>query len=400
LKSSTLCPLIFFLSLFSIAYAGERADLFTAASVGALSSVEEALAEDFNVNSADIFGNTALLLASENGHLQVVRYLIKLGADINRQNIYGYSPLLSAVINGHPGVIRELLAGGADVKLENTFNSSAADYIASLGYKNADEYVSALIADASEGKTGPNSLRYLSFSKTVIQSAPAIEELSDNISAVNETDAESLYLAGKKLTDGVTPEDPALGNEYLQKAYALGDVRAAVLIGRSHLLGYAVSQDFNKALEFFNVGVFKGNEDAKFFLGMMKYFGVGLPENKTEGFIEISSAAASGSIYAQEQLKRFLTEEMFDYLSEQHEREEIKTYMLSMGAALAGSEGSCDLYDLREMVNKDYALTMAKICSAERQIIFEYLKDIDPLYKACLDSYTKTMGYTLIVSEK
>jgi TPR repeat protein len=383
------------------AFAENSADLFTAASVGALASVEEALSADFNVNSADIFGNTALLLASENGHSPVVKLLIKLGADVNRQNIYGYSPLLSAVINAHPEVIWELVAGGADIKLENMFATSAADYIASLGYKNADEYISALRASPSEGKTGPNSLRYLSLNKTpVIETSPAPEP--DNISIVNETDAESLYLEGKKLTDGVTPLDATLGNEYLQKAYALGDIRAAVLIGRSYLMGYGFSTDFDKALEFFNLGLLKGNEDAKFFMGAMKYFGIGLPENKAEGFIEISSAAAGGSAYAQEQLKSFVTEDMLDYLREPHAREAIKTYMLSMGAALADSEGSCDLYDLRDMVNKDYALIKAKICSTasdSKHVIFEYLKDIDPLYKACLDRYIKAEGFALIVSE-
>jgi hypothetical protein len=404
LKILANLPLIFFLVFFTVSSAFADADLFTAASVGALSSVEEALSTDFNVNSADIFGNTALLLASENGHLQVVKLLIKRGADVNRQNIYGYSPLLSAVINAHPNVIRELLGEGADIKLENMFSTSAADYIASLGYKNAEEYISALPAESSEGKTGPNSLRYLALNKTalVIESEPIAQEVGDNISEIIETDAESLYLEGKKLTDGISPQDAALGNAYLQKAYALGDIRAAVLIGRSYLMGYAIPTDFNKALEFFNLGLLKGNEDAKFFIGAMKYFGVGLPENKAGGFIEISSAATGGSVYAQEQLKSFVTEDMLDYLREPHAREDIKTYMLSMGAALEDSEGFCDLYDLRDMVNKDYTLIKTKICSSapnSMHVIFEYLKDIDPLYKANLDRYIETEGFALIVSE-
>jgi TPR repeat protein len=401
--------LIFFLVLFTASSAFADADIFTAASVGALSSVEEALSTDFNVNSADIFGNTALLLASENGHLQVVKLLIKRGADVNRQNIYGYSPLLSAVINAHPGVIRELLAGGADIKLENMFSTSAADYIASLGYKNAEEYISALTAETSEGKTGPNSLRYLALNKAPPVIEPSAQEtgdndsaVSDNISEISETDVESLYLEGKKLTDGISPQDAVLGNEYLQKAYALGDIRAAVLIGRSYLMGYALPTDFDKALEFFDLGLLKGDEDAKFFIGAMKYFGIGLPENKAEGFIEISSAAAGGSVYAQEQLKSFVTEDMLDYLREPRAREDIKTFMLSMGATLTDSEGFCDLYDLKDMVNKDYALTKAKICSSapdSKHVIFEYLKDIDPLYKAGIDRYIEAEGFALIVSE-
>ncbi|MDR2104246.1 MAG: ankyrin repeat domain-containing protein, partial [Deferribacteraceae bacterium] len=213
------CKLLAAVSLiFSIpSFAGD-VDLFTAASVGAIASVEEALSSDYNVNSADGFGNTALLLAAENGHLHVVRYLIKAGADINRQNIYGYTPLFSAVVNAHAEVIRELAANGADAALSNIYGTSAADYIAFIGYKDINSYIAAILSGGLQRRSGPNSFRYLAQNNY-----PLLDNLSDDIPRLSEkADAQTLYMAGKDLTDGVSPKNAELGNIYLQKAYALG----------------------------------------------------------------------------------------------------------------------------------------------------------------------------------
>jgi TPR repeat protein len=231
--------------------------------------------------------------------------------------------------------------------------------------------------------------------------AVAAEEIPGGTPPPDNATADTLYRLGKSLTDGVTPKDPVLGNEYLKKAYAMGDIRAAVLYGRSYLMGTGVFLDYVKAAELFNLGILKGNEDAKFFLGLMKYFGMGLPLDKEEGLWEITSAAAGGSGYAEEYLKIVATEDILEYLSLPHKREEIKTYLLSAGASLKTSEGLCDLYDLRGAVSSDYALISAKICAgaAKQNIIFEYLKDIDPLYNARLTRYTETEGYRLISSQ-
>ncbi|MDR2400231.1 MAG: ankyrin repeat domain-containing protein [Deferribacteraceae bacterium] len=407
----TLISALLFCALSPLA--GEKAELFTAASVGALSSVEEALESDFNVNSADELGNTAILLASENGHMHIVKYLIKVGADVDRRNVYGYSPLFSAVINAHVEVIKELLASGADIELPNIYGSSAKEYISALGYENIDEYMTAVLRGSLKEKTGPNTFRYLTVKKEALPEAIPFADknrTSDNITPKSYTpalsaeitdDPEALYLAGKSLTDGVTPKDAVMGNIYLQRAYELGDIRAAVLCGRSYLMGLGVPADYEKALELFNLGVLKGNEDAKFFIGLMKYFGVGTPEDRETGTVEMNSAAQGGSEYALEQAKRFITEDALDYLRIPHHREEVKSYLLSMGASLEMSEGICDLYSLQNLASADYSLERAKICfpGGKQEVIFEHLKDIDPLYKARLDRYAADTGSILVSME-
>ncbi|MDR2104597.1 MAG: hypothetical protein LBP51_02455, partial [Deferribacteraceae bacterium] len=160
----------------------------------------------------------------------------------------------------------------------------------------------------------------------------------------------------------------------------------------------AVLTDYDRALELFDIGLLNQNADALFFVGVMKYYGLGLAKNEEEGLADITQAAERGSVYAYEQLKRFLTEDALDYLRGVHSREDIKTYLLSIGASLEGSEESCDLYGLQSALNSDYALVRAKVCfgAASRQIIFEYQKAIDPLYKSYLDNYMSLSGYSMI----
>ena len=60
---------------------------------------------------------TALVYASGNGHLDIVKYLVSKGADINIiGDKYGITPLSNAAKNGHLEVVKYLLENKADVK--------------------------------------------------------------------------------------------------------------------------------------------------------------------------------------------------------------------------------------------------------------------------------------------
>lgn len=67
-----------------------------------------------SVDAADRFGQTALLFASKNGHLECARMLLKATASANARDIYGMTPLIAASLSGHDLVLEELLRAGAD----------------------------------------------------------------------------------------------------------------------------------------------------------------------------------------------------------------------------------------------------------------------------------------------
>ena len=75
----------------------------------------------------DADGSTPILYAAGNGHGDVVRLLMKLGADINKADNDGETPLHGAALNGHGDVIQMLVAGGADVNKATKYGSTPLD---------------------------------------------------------------------------------------------------------------------------------------------------------------------------------------------------------------------------------------------------------------------------------
>jgi ankyrin repeat protein len=63
-------------------------------------------------------GETPLYVASQNGHVEVVRLLIDAGALISQANNNGVTPLSVASAIGHVEVVRLLIDAGAMVKID------------------------------------------------------------------------------------------------------------------------------------------------------------------------------------------------------------------------------------------------------------------------------------------
>jgi len=65
------------------------------------------------------YSYTALMDASENGHLEVVKYLIQNGADVNTKDFKGCTALAQASDKGHIEIVKLLIKNGADVNAKN-----------------------------------------------------------------------------------------------------------------------------------------------------------------------------------------------------------------------------------------------------------------------------------------
>ena len=80
--------------------------------------------------------NTPLILASFEGHDKVVRCLLKKRADINKQNSAGATPLIAAAGEGRTKVVNLLVQKGADTSRTNADGESACDIVNTLFARN------------------------------------------------------------------------------------------------------------------------------------------------------------------------------------------------------------------------------------------------------------------------
>ena len=110
---------------------------------GELSDLKEAMKDatkDFNVNLVDFGGNTALHLASANGFLDVVKYLInELHCDINAKNKSQSTPLSWAAFNGQKAVVEFLLEKGADFDIKNANGKKPSELAYDSGYYDVSD---------------------------------------------------------------------------------------------------------------------------------------------------------------------------------------------------------------------------------------------------------------------
>jgi ankyrin repeat protein len=95
-----------------IPHGGDTALMF-AARVGDLVSARLLVSAGANVNDADAWGISPMVLAAHSGHTDLVEFLLEKGADPN-SSAAGFSALHAAVMRRDEKMVGALLAGGAD----------------------------------------------------------------------------------------------------------------------------------------------------------------------------------------------------------------------------------------------------------------------------------------------
>lgn len=111
---------------------GAWTPLHFAAHAGKLASVESLLACEANVDTADSFGNTALLLAAHGGHWDTVQRLLEANASAGLASGWtGYTALHYAALRGAPAIILDaLVARGASVNSSSAKDGQTALHLA------------------------------------------------------------------------------------------------------------------------------------------------------------------------------------------------------------------------------------------------------------------------------
>jgi ankyrin repeat protein len=98
-----------------------RTALLAASQEGHVDAVRVLLDHGANVNSPNSVEWMPLHFASNEGHLKVVQLLLEHGATMDARSTYGSTPVYLASGNGYLEVVRLLLSHGADVDIEGRF---------------------------------------------------------------------------------------------------------------------------------------------------------------------------------------------------------------------------------------------------------------------------------------
>ena len=90
--------------------------------------------DDINIDHASVDGRTALILAARYGHIEIVTALLaREGININA-GVYGWTALMLAAENGHTEVVTALLDADADINLQDNLGRTALMWAAREGH--------------------------------------------------------------------------------------------------------------------------------------------------------------------------------------------------------------------------------------------------------------------------
>ncbi len=127
--------------------------LILASQSGNLEQIKEAIANKADIdliNKNDVSCPCSpITYAATNGHLEVVKELIKAGANPNAEE-YSWSPLIASIAGKHTDITRELIDAGAEV---NIYEQEGATPLMYAVRQNDIETVGILIAEGANVNT-------------------------------------------------------------------------------------------------------------------------------------------------------------------------------------------------------------------------------------------------------
>ena len=90
-------------------------DLLEVVKSGNLVDIQKYITAGADINFKDSYGQTAIILASHGGSIEIVKYLLEKGADINAKNDEGLTALISALSCQNYELAQLLVESGAEI---------------------------------------------------------------------------------------------------------------------------------------------------------------------------------------------------------------------------------------------------------------------------------------------
>jgi ankyrin repeat protein len=142
---------------------------------------------------------TPLMLASQNGSLDIVLLLLDYGADVNKGNGFGLTPLMISALYNHINIMNELIIHGADINSTNFYGMNALMMACSNGHFHCVDLLlkqPSIIIDAQD-KLNKNTALHQAIMKKKFKIADLLIANHADFSLYNKKDETSLFLIEK-----------------------------------------------------------------------------------------------------------------------------------------------------------------------------------------------------------
>jgi hypothetical protein len=159
-----------------------------------------------NADFANQKGTTALMRASQEGHVEISHALLEHGADVNRRNHELMNALMLASQRGHAEIVKLLIKSGAAMDEQTSQGSTALMLACKRGHEKCAEVLVSMGAEiymrdrryrtARDTATRRNHISLLCWLDTQVQ-IRKIQELKQKIRATTICEFRKHYLAGR-----------------------------------------------------------------------------------------------------------------------------------------------------------------------------------------------------------
>ena len=92
-----------------------------------------------NIDQEDEFGNYPVLLAVDQGHLEIVDLLIEHEVELETEDQHGFTALIVAAERNYPDILQLLLDNGSDIEAEDKAERTALDWSIIMGSSESED---------------------------------------------------------------------------------------------------------------------------------------------------------------------------------------------------------------------------------------------------------------------
>jgi len=226
---------------------------------------------------------TPLILASYNGHTEIVKLLLDAGGKIDAATTNKATALVLASLKGHAGVVKLLLDAGAKVTADASVNIGYMYYSGKGVSKDYTEAAKWFLKAAQQGDTQAQETLGRMYrdgrgvQQDYTEAAKWFLRAAEEGDATARLDLGRMYLQG----DGV-PQDSKQAEKWIRKAADRDIAEAQSLLGRMYLKGDGVSQDSKKAAKWIREAAERGDTQAQETFGRMYLQGDGVRQDSEE----------------------------------------------------------------------------------------------------------------------